>query len=572
MPLAGEKTAPKFDPKQPRSLARYFTTLETLFQRAALPTNEHKHRACLYVPIDVEDDWQSLPEYDDTTKTYDEWKVEVFKLYPGADSAARYTRAGLRNFVVDTSRRTFRTLGEWAEFSRQYHTMSHWLTAQGKISGIDCKIWCADAIGPAMMQQLETRLITKYPDVHPSDGYNVTQLDEAMRFQLQGTALNTLPAPSSIAPAHVAPSITAPARVAPMRTALPIVALPLLAPDAVSTALNASSSLAPDEVTELLELLARLSMDGSSAARNTLAYADTCLLHQADYISTESEAARLDEQRERDHLEELEDELFALQDEASHRAAQRVPPRRTQDTGAYDPGLYAYTTSLEHAPALAPDSNDGLSIVLQELLLIEPDLLEEYNDTPQEIVAPVCAFSQELGMPAPAAVVARNPPSIHYDYTPPTTNPSIFVALLPIPELASTFAVDTWTALNAILDKAHAACLDNAERARVAFGTEAEYTWEVPKCEKARRSYQAPHSLASALDWTADIPLVCAASWWSLVAAPVTPVARMRFPTAWTFANSRASRSRSRIQSGGAMENGQQSSNKAEQDPDPPDV
>ncbi|OBZ73904.1 hypothetical protein A0H81_06075 [Grifola frondosa] len=71
MPARGHHTAPVFDPKEPRTLLRFFEDLEYLFTTlATAPTNELKKRhAVRYAPIDVADMWDQLPSYADATKT-----------------------------------------------------------------------------------------------------------------------------------------------------------------------------------------------------------------------------------------------------------------------------------------------------------------------------------------------------------------------------------------------------------------------------------------------------------------------------------------------------------------------
>lgn len=201
MPLSRDRNAPLFNPSQPRTLARYFDNLEDLFTRAQIIDDADKKRyAIRYVDIEIADQWDALEKFAPPA-TYAEWKTEVYTLYPGADSAVRYTRQGLLDYVAKSKQRGFRTLGDWAEFYRNYRTQSAWLITQQKISAIDQNRWCEDAIGD-QMRDLRVRLQVKFPDVHPSEGYALSALDAAMRFELQGTSTG-LSAPA------VAPSTSA---------------------------------------------------------------------------------------------------------------------------------------------------------------------------------------------------------------------------------------------------------------------------------------------------------------------------------------------------------------------------
>ena len=96
------------------------------------------------------------------------------------------------------------------------------------------------------MSALSTRLITKYPDVHPSDGYSLSQLDEAMRWHLQGTSVNPSAPGARAAPAPSLGGHTAPASAAPSGQQVPIKS---------------------EDVTRLMDLLSRLGT--TSAPRAT---------------------------------------------------------------------------------------------------------------------------------------------------------------------------------------------------------------------------------------------------------------------------------------------------------------
>jgi hypothetical protein len=86
MPPRRHGSAPKFTPDVPRELQRYFKELELLFGPAQVvdDTEKNKH-TCWYIDIYTADLWEAIPEFD-VTKTFDEFKSAIFKLYPGSES------------------------------------------------------------------------------------------------------------------------------------------------------------------------------------------------------------------------------------------------------------------------------------------------------------------------------------------------------------------------------------------------------------------------------------------------------------------------------------------------------
>ncbi|KAI0362840.1 hypothetical protein BV20DRAFT_959475, partial [Pilatotrama ljubarskyi] len=94
MPARGHTTAPTFDPSQPRTLRRFFQDIETLFERSGVETDPaRKSWVVRYLPIDVSDLCESLPEYANEDKTYEDFKKAVIALYPGAGEDRKFAVA-----------------------------------------------------------------------------------------------------------------------------------------------------------------------------------------------------------------------------------------------------------------------------------------------------------------------------------------------------------------------------------------------------------------------------------------------------------------------------------------------
>ena len=87
MPARGEHSAPYFDDSCPEELNRYFADLQFLlncFQ--VVDQNEHKQAAVKYLKIRTEQLWTTTCTWANQTATFNEFKTEVFQLYPGASA------------------------------------------------------------------------------------------------------------------------------------------------------------------------------------------------------------------------------------------------------------------------------------------------------------------------------------------------------------------------------------------------------------------------------------------------------------------------------------------------------
>jgi hypothetical protein len=104
MPPRGHSSAPKFTPNVPRELQCYFKELELLFGPAqVVDDTEKKKHTCRYVDINTADLWEAIPEFE-ITKTFDEFKSAIFKLYPGSESKCKWTIADMDKLVGEQLR------------------------------------------------------------------------------------------------------------------------------------------------------------------------------------------------------------------------------------------------------------------------------------------------------------------------------------------------------------------------------------------------------------------------------------------------------------------------------------
>ena len=82
-----EKGAPQFLPDQLCTIGQFFEDLHELFACANVTnTSDQKKWAHRYAPVQVADLWEILPEYQDTTSSFADFKKCVLKLYPSSDN------------------------------------------------------------------------------------------------------------------------------------------------------------------------------------------------------------------------------------------------------------------------------------------------------------------------------------------------------------------------------------------------------------------------------------------------------------------------------------------------------
>jgi hypothetical protein len=134
MPSRGNRSAPKFDLKQPRELRRYFSDLDTHFAHVSITnTAAKKTNACSYVDVDTSKLWELLSEFSDATKTYLEFIAAIYALYPGLEEH-KWSVADMDKVVGEQSHLGVISLGDLGEYYRQFLTITRFLHSKNRLS------------------------------------------------------------------------------------------------------------------------------------------------------------------------------------------------------------------------------------------------------------------------------------------------------------------------------------------------------------------------------------------------------------------------------------------------------
>ena len=209
MPVRGDRAAPKFDPKQPRELRRYFADLEFVLARAQITDEgEQKRHSTRYVDVDTSELWETLPEFADNTKTFEEYVKAVATLYPGADAERKWSVADMDKLVGERTRLGIISLGDLGEYYRQFLIITTFLRNKSRLSEAEQSRAYVRGFSPDFWRIVSQRLQLKNPDHFPDDPYELKQIHEAAHYVLHGTP-STVPAGSTAHPAtanHSAPT------------------------------------------------------------------------------------------------------------------------------------------------------------------------------------------------------------------------------------------------------------------------------------------------------------------------------------------------------------------------------
>jgi hypothetical protein len=196
MPPRGHSSAPKFTPDVPRELQCYFKELELLFRPAQVVNDtEKKKHACQYVDIDTTDLWEAIPEFD-VTKTFDEFKSAIFKLYPGSEYEHKWTIADMDKLVGEQLRMGILNVSGLRNYDRVFYTITQFLLTKNRISEAEQSQAFIRGFQLDLWHQISHRLEIKLPDHDPDNFYSLFEINEAAKHVLHGTSQNSFLQPS----------------------------------------------------------------------------------------------------------------------------------------------------------------------------------------------------------------------------------------------------------------------------------------------------------------------------------------------------------------------------------------
>ncbi|KAI0364102.1 hypothetical protein BV20DRAFT_908445, partial [Pilatotrama ljubarskyi] len=188
MPARGHTMALTFDPSQPRTLRRFFQDIETLFERSGVETDPaRKSWVVRYLPIDVSDLCESLPEYANEDKTYEDFKKAVIALYPGAGEDRKFAVADVENLVAKRAAIPIANISELSAYYRDFFSMTSYLMKHNRLSESEQSRLFVRGIAPPLCDQVSQHLQLKLPDHYPDNPYKLEEIYDAAKFVLHGT-------------------------------------------------------------------------------------------------------------------------------------------------------------------------------------------------------------------------------------------------------------------------------------------------------------------------------------------------------------------------------------------------
>ena len=182
LPLRSEKGAPEWDETDRYSVKLYFEQVRQLnLRHQVTDAKEQKDAALLYVPSDVRRLWSTYAEYNDATKTFDDFRDAVLGYYAG-DDTNQFTLNEYHALVQATARTGIADFDEYLRFYRRFRPMVNFLTSltPSRLNEDFASTQLMSLIPKQLLEAVFARLEIVAPNKSVNDIYTVQQVHEAI--------------------------------------------------------------------------------------------------------------------------------------------------------------------------------------------------------------------------------------------------------------------------------------------------------------------------------------------------------------------------------------------------------
>jgi hypothetical protein len=134
LPGQGERSAPSFAGGV-EEVSRYFSELDNLLALKGITTDAEKKQGALkyLATATLERMWKACETYNDVTKTYKDFKDQIYSFYPGSlDNAS--TVHHLDTLIGECTRLGIKDTTELGEFHLQFRTIAKFLISKDHMS------------------------------------------------------------------------------------------------------------------------------------------------------------------------------------------------------------------------------------------------------------------------------------------------------------------------------------------------------------------------------------------------------------------------------------------------------
>ena len=141
-----------------------------------------------YLKVQTENLWKTAEAWSDATKTYNEFKNEVLKLYPGTMSDRTYTVQDLDLAISHYARISIISSADLGKYHRRFLLISQYLISKNRLATQEQSRSFFRGLRPQLEGRVRQWLQQKLIDHFPDNPYVLSDIYEAVHYVLMGTA------------------------------------------------------------------------------------------------------------------------------------------------------------------------------------------------------------------------------------------------------------------------------------------------------------------------------------------------------------------------------------------------
>ena len=120
-----------------------------------------KCHATRYVDIDTSELWETLPEFIDPTKTFEEFKTVLQDLYPGSKEEHKWTVADMDQLIGERLHLGILSLADLGNYYRQFLAITTFLKGRNHILNDEQSCAFARGFSADLWRTISQRLLLK---------------------------------------------------------------------------------------------------------------------------------------------------------------------------------------------------------------------------------------------------------------------------------------------------------------------------------------------------------------------------------------------------------------------------
>src|SRR5712664_1694824 len=181
MPSRSHHSAPKFDSK-PASLSPFLDEVEQLGESCGLTAKQTIEWAVRYAPNDERELWQMQEAVG--TEDWDQFKKEIFELYPGSTGERKYSIANLQTLIEKQALVNIEESDDFGTYRRTFLTVATYLKKKSRLTDREISIYFLQGLAPVFREKVQSQLKAENPKHHSDDPYSLSEISTAALFVL----------------------------------------------------------------------------------------------------------------------------------------------------------------------------------------------------------------------------------------------------------------------------------------------------------------------------------------------------------------------------------------------------